>query len=87
MDWMIEFDKKAKKEFASLSKPIQKQIDKFLLKLIKSENPRIFGEALKGNLQPFWRYRVGDYRIICQIEDEKIIILILAVGHRKEIYR
>ena len=87
MAWTIEFDKKAKKEFASLGKPIQKQIDKFLLKLIKSENPRMFGEALKGNLQPFWRYRVGDYRIICQVNDEKITVLILAIGHRKEVYR
>lgn len=87
MDWIIEFDKKAKKEFSSLSKPIQKQIDKFLLKLIKSENPRIFGEALKGNLQPFWRYRIGHYRLICQINDKEITVLILAVGHRKEIYR
>ena len=87
MAWTIDFDKKAKKEFSSLGNPIQKQIDKFLLKLIKSNNPRIFGEALKGNLQSLWRYRVGDYRIICQINNEKITVLILAIGHRKEVYR
>lgn len=86
MGWTIEFDKKAKKELASISSPIQKQIDKFLLKLGKSANPRVFGDALKGNLRSFWRYRVGDYRIICQINDKEIIVLILSIAHRKEVY-
>lgn len=87
MDWKIEFDKKAKKEFTSLDKATQKQIDKFLLKLMKSANPRQFGEALKGNMKSFWRYRVGDYRLICTIEDNIVTVLILRVKHRKEIYK
>ncbi|OGT63510.1 MAG: hypothetical protein A3E85_00820 [Gammaproteobacteria bacterium RIFCSPHIGHO2_12_FULL_45_12] len=55
MAWTIDFDKKAKKEFASLDKSAQKQIDKFLLKLMKNANPKQLGEALKGNMQSFWR--------------------------------
>ncbi len=87
MTWKIEFDKKAKKEFATLSNSAQKQIDKFLLKLIKSPNPRKYGEALKGNLPTFWRYRVGDYRLICNIEDKILTILVLKINHRKEVYK
>lgn len=87
MGLTIEFDKKAKKEFSSFSKPIQKQIERFLLKLIETNNPKIYGEVLKGNLESFWRYRVGDYRLICLINEKEKTILILAVGHRKEIYR
>ena len=87
MAWTIDFDKKAKKEFAALNKSAKKQIDKFLLKLIRSENPRQFGEALKSNLQPFWRYRVGDYRLICSIEDNVLTVVVLRVKHRKEVYK
>jgi mRNA interferase RelE/StbE len=84
---MIEFDKKARKEFASLDKQTQKQIDKLLLKLMKNANPRQLGDALKGDLQSFWRYRVGDYRPICSIEDNTVTVLVLHVRHRKEVYK
>ena len=87
MAWTINFDKKAKKEFVNLDKSAQKQIDKFLLKLMKSANPRQFGDALKGNLQPFWRYRIGDYRLICSFEDKVLTVIILRVKHRKEVYK
>ena len=87
MAWTIDFDKKAKKEFANLDKPVQKQIDKFLLKVIKSANPRQFEEALKGNMQSFWRYRVGDYRLICSIEDKVVTVLVLRVEHRRMVYK
>lgn len=87
MAWTIEFDKKASKEFKSLGKSIQKQIDKFLLKLMKSSNPRQFGESLKGNLKSFWRYRIGDYRLICSIEDKILTVLVVRVSHRREIYK
>lgn len=84
---MIEFDKKASKEFKALDKFNQKKIDKFLLKLTNSVNPRQFGEPLKGNLQSFWRYRIGDYRLICSIEDNVLTVVILRVKHRKEVYK
>lgn len=87
MNWKIEFDKKAKKEFFGLGSVVQKQIDKFLLKLVNSNNPRQYGEQLKGKLQSFWRYRVGDYRLICIIEDGVLTVLVLRVQHRKEVYK
>ncbi len=87
MVWTIEFDKKAKKEFVKLDKSSQKKIDKFILKLIKSKNPRLLGQSLKGTLQSFWKYRIGDFRLICNIEDEVLIIIVLRVAHRKEIYK
>lgn len=87
MTWTIEFDKKSKKEFKKLDRAIQKQIDKFLFKIKKQNNPFFSGEPLIGNLKSLWRYRVGDYRLICKIEKEILTILVLHVGHRKEVYK
>ena len=50
------------------------------------ENPRTFGKPLKGKLKEFWRYRVGDYRLLCSIEDQVLVILVITVRHRKEAY-
>jgi mRNA interferase RelE/StbE len=85
--WTIKFDRKAAKEFKELDKPVQKQMDKFLLKLKKSKNPRNFGEVLTGNLKSFWRYRIGDHRLICKIEDEILTVLVVRVRHRREVYK
>lgn len=82
----IEFSAKAKKEFSKLDRPAQILIKKYLSEISSLENPRTRGKALVGNLADLWRYRVKDYRIICEIDDEKILILILRIGHRKEIY-
>jgi mRNA interferase RelE/StbE len=85
--WTIKFDKKAAKEFKNLDKVIQKNIDKFLMRLTKSSNPRHIGHALKGRLQPLWRYRIGDHRLICSIEDKIVTILVLRVSHRRHVYK
>lgn len=87
MGWTIKFNKKSEKELSKLDKQAQIKIADFLLKLEKTSNPRETGRALKGEIGLFWRYRFGDYRIICQIEDEAVTILALTVGHRKEVYR
>ncbi|MDP8163516.1 type II toxin-antitoxin system RelE/ParE family toxin [Pasteurella skyensis] len=66
----------------------QKQIKSWIIKnndLIAS-NPRIIGKNLKGNLKNYWRYRIGDYRLLAQIEDDKLILILLSAGHRKNIY-
>ena len=55
--------------------------------LMDTENPRAFGKPLAANRAGQWRYRVGDYRIISKIEDDKLIILVIAIGHRREIYK
>ena len=82
----VIFADKARKEFLKLDKPIQKQIQTFIVKLQGLEDPRSSGKTLVGNLAGRWRYRVGDYRLVCEIDDEKIIITILRIGHRKNIY-
>ncbi|MDP8034546.1 type II toxin-antitoxin system RelE/ParE family toxin [Pasteurella atlantica] len=66
----------------------QKQIKSWIIKnndLIAS-NPRIIGKNLKGNLKNYWRYRIGDYRLLTQIEDDKLVLILLSAGHRKNIY-
>jgi mRNA interferase RelE/StbE len=76
----------AMKQVAKLDKAIQKRIVLFLSELGESDNPRIYGLAMQGT-EHLWRYRVGDYRIIANIEDKTITITILKVGHRREVYR
>lgn len=83
----IEFSPLAEKQFLKLDKQIQRQIQKFVLQLKNLENPRSRGKALVGNLSHLWRYRVADYKLICDIQDEKILVTILRIGHRKEIYK
>lgn len=87
MVWTIEFDKAAKKELAKLDKSTADRILKFLEERIATdENPRRFGEALTENLAGLWKYRVGDYRVIVEIQDAIIIVLVLRIGHRSKVY-
>ena len=82
----IESNYRAKKDFAKLDKHIQIQIFK-KLKFIESLNdPKDDGKPLAGNLLGLWRYRSGDYRILAQILDDKLIILVVKISHRKNIY-
>lgn len=88
MSWVVNFSKLAKKQLKSLDKQAQTRILDFLEDRIgRSVDPRLSGKPLAGTFSGLWRYRVGDYRIICQIEDEKLVVLVVAVGHRREIYR
>lgn len=87
MTWKIEWDDRARKELRKLDSPIQKEILSYLrTRIVGSNNPRIFGQSLSGNKAGLWRYRVGNYRIICRIEEDTLVVLVLSVGHRKEIY-
>ena len=89
MVWAIEFDEAAKKELAKLDRQVAQRLLDFLTqRVISLKDPRSVGQALKGSkLGEFWKYRVGDFRIIANIQDQKMIILVLRVGNRKEIYR
>ena len=89
MAWRIEFDDAALKELAKLDKPTARRILAFLRERVAVlDDPRSVGEALKGSkLGAFWKYRVGDYRVIANIEDGAVRILVLKVGNRREIYR
>lgn len=87
--WRIEFEEAALKELARLDKPVARRILAFLRERVATlDDPRSVGEALKGSrLGDFWKYRVGDYRIVANIEDGALRILVLKVGNRKEVYR
>ncbi len=87
MTWTIEFRPKAAKQFKKLDKQAQLTIRAFLRNKIQNEvDPRRLGAPLKGEFKNFWRYRVGDYRLICNIRDQTITIEILKIGHRRNIY-
>ncbi|HEX8048087.1 type II toxin-antitoxin system RelE/ParE family toxin [Rhizobium sp.] len=89
MAWKIEFQRPAERELEKLGHEAACRIVKFLHERVaKLDNPRSIGEALKGSdLGDFWKYRVGDYRVIAHIEDNAIRILIVRVGNRREVYR
>jgi mRNA interferase RelE/StbE len=87
--WKIEFTDTALRQLEKLDRPSARRIRKFLLERISPlENPRTIGDALHGErFGEFWRYRLGDYRLITRIEDARIVIVVLRVGHRREVYR
>lgn len=88
MAWTVKLSDDAKRELGKLDKPIQKRIVLFLQDRIQStDNPRTSGKALQGNLAGLWRYRVGDYRLLCRIEDGELLVLVIEIGHRREVYR
>ena len=88
MTWQIEFDELAKKELTKLDRRTAQRLLDFLKdKLLSRKDLRSMGQALRGSkLGEFWKYRVEDYRIIVSIEDDKMIVLVLRVGNRREIY-
>lgn len=88
MAWKIKYLKSIQKEIRKINKGEQKKIREYLEERIaNADDPRKFGKALKGTHSEFWRYRVGQYRIICEIDDSEIVILVIRIGHRKDVYR
>ncbi|WP_172135164.1 type II toxin-antitoxin system RelE/ParE family toxin [Adlercreutzia sp. ZJ473] len=87
MAWRIELDKGVERTLAKLDKRTARRIASKLREIAQLDDPRSTGKALVGNLSGLWRYRVGDYRIICDIEDEILLILVVDVAHRSEIYK
>jgi mRNA interferase RelE/StbE len=86
--WTVEFQLTAQKQFRRLDHPIQQRIrDYFRKRVLAAEDPRQLGKALTGDKGGLWRYRVGDYRAICKIERERLVVLVLDIGYRREIYR
>lgn len=76
----------AKKQLKKLDTPIRKRIVNFLSEVEKLDDPRSRGKSLVGNFSGFWRYRVGDYRLICRIQDAELMILVVEIGHRRKVY-
>jgi mRNA interferase RelE/StbE len=88
MAWKIEFERAAQKELEKLDKPVARRILKFLYQRVgKLDDPRKIGERLQGPLSEFWKYRVGDYRIISSLENDRLVVLVLRIGHRGEFYK
>ena len=89
MAWKIEVSPLAERELANVDAQHSRRILKFLHERVaKLDDPRGIGKAMQGpSLGEFWGYRVGDYRLICKIDDDRVVVLLLRVGHRREIYR
>ena len=88
MAWRVEFLESAGRSLAKLGREEQRRIIKFVRERLEGEeDPRRIGKPMQGNHAGRWRYRVGDYRLVCNIEDGKLLVLVLAVGHRSGVYR
>ena len=88
MSYRVETTARFDREFKKLDRYTQKMVKAWIeKKLVNCENPRAFGKGLTANRSGQWRYRIGDYRLICLIEDDRLVILALTVGHRGNIYR
>ncbi|MCI9312691.1 MAG: type II toxin-antitoxin system RelE/ParE family toxin [Erysipelotrichaceae bacterium] len=87
MSYKVEYSKTAQKQIKKLDNYTKVMLMNWIThNLVDCEDPRTRGKALKGNLKNQWRYRVGNYRILCDIEDGRLIILVISVGHRRDIY-
>lgn len=86
MGYKVKYAEPAWKAISKLDKPLQKRILELVDKIEVSDNPRFTGKALKGNDKE-WRYRVGDYRLVCEIKDRELIVWLIRIGHRREVYR
>lgn len=87
MAWRIEIDKDVQRAMKKLDRQVAKRITSKLREISRLEDPRSMGKALVGNLAGLWRYRVGDYRIVCDIEDDVLLVLVVDIAHRKEVYK
>lgn len=85
-DWSVEFSEIGKKSLAKLDPSVQRLIRKTLTAIAATNQPRSRGKVLKGNLAGLWRYRIGDWRVIADIQDERLVIVAVDVGHRSKIY-
>ena len=88
MAWTIEYTETSRRQLKKLDRQVARRMVDFMdQRVAKAKDPRSLGKALSGVLGAFWRYRVGDYRIIVSIEDKRIRILVVAIGNRGEVYR
>ena len=88
MTWTIEWDERARRELRRLDRQVQQDILQYFSERIATDDdPRRFGKPLRHELQGLWSYRIGRYRAICHIENDQLLVLVLAVGHRRRIYQ
>jgi mRNA interferase RelE/StbE len=88
LPWIVRIARTAEKQIERLDRQAQRRIVDFLRERVAgAADPRLTGKPLRGDRAGLWRYRVGDYRLICRIEDQELVVMVLQVGHRKEIYQ
>jgi mRNA interferase RelE/StbE len=86
--WQIELAGAASKQLARLDPMAARRFLRFLRERIEpADDPRQWGKALKDQASPLWRYRVGNYRLVCELKDDVMVVLVVRVGHRREVYR
>ncbi len=88
MIYDLKYEAKAVRQIKKMDPASRRLIKSWIEKnLLNTDNPRLHGKGLKGNLSNYWRYRVGDYRILAEINDSEIVIIIVEIGHRRDVYR
>ena len=87
MAWRSEVDKDVQRAMRKMDRQVARRITSKLREISLLDDPRSTGKALVGNMAGLWRYRVGDYRIVCDIEDAALLVLVVDVAHRREVYR
>ncbi|MCV0397491.1 MAG: type II toxin-antitoxin system RelE/ParE family toxin [Rhizobiaceae bacterium] len=87
MAWTIELRSSVRHDLKKLDRKVADRVLDFLAERVASGDPRRIGEPLAGNLRGHWRYRVGDYRIICNLADERMVVLVIRIAHRSDVYR
>jgi mRNA interferase RelE/StbE len=85
--WQVKISDTARRQLKKLERQVQRKILDYLKKRIETnEDPQRFGKPLRGSLTGLWKYRIGDYRIICEIRKNEVVVLVLRVGHRRKVY-
>ncbi len=86
--WTLVFSKKADKQLSKMNPDVRRIIISWLLKNIDGcDDPRVHGKGLTSNRSGEWRYRIGDYRVLCEIRENELVVLALSVGHRSSVYK
>ena len=85
--WQVDYTEAARRMLKKLDRPVAERIRAYMKEIAQLPAPRMRGDALEGPLSEFWRYRIGDYRVVCRIEDRVLIVLVVKIAHRREVYK
>ena len=86
MAYKVSLERKAEEDFSKLDKAVQRRLFKYMKRIEEREDPRTLGEQLQENLSAYWKFWLGDYRLIAEISDERVIVLMLVVAHLRKVY-
>lgn len=86
MGWTVEFDAAAHSQLRKIDRTWQRRIIAYLQDIVELPDPHVRGKPLRSNLRGLWRYRVGDYRLVCQLQDDVLIVRVVKIGHRRDVY-